>query len=136
MGAPDFDDGGWRALPATDELREGEPVSWFRRELDVGESVSGREVGLYLELRGAAQLFLDGELLFDFGRLPPPAGVRVAGAERGRAQTCIRNALPKLHLPPSGRHTLAMRYDRRSHLGFDWWTPAWGFVSRSASRPR
>ncbi len=124
--APDLDDRDWRALRATDELREREPVSWFRRELAVDESVSGREVGLYLELRGAAQLFLDGELLFNFGRLPPPTRARAAGAAAETTPgfgTRYRN----FTLPAAGRHTLAIRYDRRAHLGFDWWTPAAGF---------
>ena len=131
--APGLDDRDWRALPATDEFREREPVSWFRRELEIGDSVSGREVGLYLDLRGAAQLFLDGELLFNFGRLPPLPGIRAGGARAadssGAAEpthgfgTRYRN----LTLPETGRHTLAIRYDRRSHMGFDWWTPASGF---------
>jgi serine phosphatase RsbU (regulator of sigma subunit) len=121
--APGFDDRGWRELAATDELRERARVSWFRRTIDVDPSVAGREVGLYLDLRGAAQVFLDGELLYGFGRLPPPAG----------AQTDSTIALPfgtryrDFSLPAAGKHTLAVRYDQRSFMGFDWWNPAPGF---------
>jgi serine phosphatase RsbU (regulator of sigma subunit) len=124
---PDFDDHDWRALSSTDALREREPVSWFRRELDIGESVSGREVGLYLDLRGAAQLFVNGELVFNFGRLPPPTVASTAGAPASESSLAFGTRFRNFTLPATGRHTLAMRYDRRSHMGFDWWTPASGF---------
>src|SRR5688572_4773775 len=68
---PDLDDRGWRELVATDSLREKPWISWFRREIEVDESLWGLEIGLYFDLRGAAQLFLDGELLYNFGPLPP-----------------------------------------------------------------
>src|SRR6185503_19756338 len=108
--APDLDDREWLPLPSTDELRARQPVSWFRRELEVGESASGREVGLYLDLRGAAQLFLDGELLFNFGRLPPPAGARIAGATAGgggESPLGFGTRYRNFRLPSPGRHTLA-----------------------------
>jgi serine phosphatase RsbU (regulator of sigma subunit) len=121
--SPQLDDREWQLLAATDELRERTRVSWFRSTLDVDPGLAGREVGLYLDLRGAAQVFLDGELLYNLGRLPPPPAAKDGSAAALPFGTRYRD----FSVPAAGRHTLAVRYDRRSHLGFDWWTPASGF---------
>jgi len=118
--ARDLDDRDWTEVAATDELREDATVSWFRRDVEVGESLWGRELGLYFDLRGSAQVYLDGALLYNFGSLPPPPGYTGAPLEFG---TRYRDfAFPSTH-----RQVVAVRYDRRPHTGFDWWTPASGF---------
>ena len=94
------------------------------------------EVGLYLDLRGAAQLFLDGKLLYGFGRLPPPAGGRVAGAgaaesSSAAAALAFGTRYRSLTLPAAGRHTLAVRYDQRSHHGLRLVAAGSGLPSRA-----
>jgi serine phosphatase RsbU (regulator of sigma subunit) len=118
--ARDLDDREWRDLRSTDELRERAHVSWFRRELAVGDSLQGRDLGLYLDLRGSAQVFLDGELLWSFGSLPPPPRYAGRPLEFGPRYR-------DLSFERAGEHVLAVRYDRRPYTGFDWWTPASGF---------
>ncbi|HVR28447.1 MAG TPA: PP2C family protein-serine/threonine phosphatase [Thermoanaerobaculia bacterium] len=139
--SPELDDREWTAIAATDELREPAAVSWFRRELEVGESLWARDLGWYLDLRGSAQVYLDGELLYNFGSLPAPPGYterRLVPRQGTAPRRSLASPPPggplefgpryrNFSFPPAPRQLLAIRYDRRSHTGFDWWTPAAGF---------
>src|SRR5688572_5240169 len=119
--APALDDSDWLVLSASDELRARDRVSWFRRSIEIDPGLAGQRIGLYLDLRGAAQIFLDGEPIYGFGEMAAAHDAPASGPQR------FGTRYRTFTLPSAGRHTLAVRYDQRSHRGFDWWQPAAGF---------
>lgn len=112
QASPQIDDRDWRRLEATDELRQEATVGWFRRELRVDESLWGHPLGLYLELRGSARLYLDGTLLFEVGE---------------REEKGYGSRFRRVAFPAKSRQVLAVRYDARPDSGYDWMIPANGF---------
>ncbi|MDB4949771.1 MAG: domain S-box, partial [Gemmatimonadetes bacterium] len=80
------------------------PTVWIRTAIDVAPDVGGREFGLWLDVKGAAEMYLDGELLRRTGA--------IGAAAAGRPVTRPLDAVP-VRLT-AGRHVLAVRYSLAS----------------------
>jgi PAS domain S-box-containing protein len=80
------------------------PTVWFRRALAVSPEVDGQTFGVWLDNKGAAELYLDGALLRRTGTMG------AAGAGRG----VTRSVLPVPVRLSAGRHVLAVRYSLAS----------------------
>ncbi len=103
---------GFEPAPPTDALGRGARTTWFLVDLDLAPEVRGREVGAFLELIGSAQLFVDGRLQANLGRLSVPAGGPGLGPAAQRHFA--------LRLPAHERVRLAVRY--QAHTGGLQWT--------------
>lgn len=103
---PDFDDSTWPTTSST--LQAGSPyveqwpgVGWFRKRLVVDSTLSGQRWGVQLMPFGAAELYVDGELVHRTGQVSadPAQEVRVHSDGGG-----------PIPLPGAGEHVLAVRY--------------------------
>jgi PAS domain S-box-containing protein len=112
---PALDDRGWAwstTLVGADSRPGGvdprgpsaPPTVWFRRTLEVDPSVGGQAFGLWLDNKGAAELYVDGALVRRTGTLGP------AGADRA----VFRPVLPVPVRLSAGRHVLTVRYSLAS----------------------
>ncbi|HET6763364.1 MAG TPA: histidine kinase dimerization/phospho-acceptor domain-containing protein, partial [Longimicrobiaceae bacterium] len=126
--APAFDDRGWaladtrlgtatRLAGVDPRSAAAPPTVWFRTELLADASVDGRNVAMWIDPKGAAEVYLDGALVQRTGRVGPAS----AGGP------VVRHLLPEPVRLAAGRHVLAVRYSLASanRLGREH-----GFVAR------
>lgn len=116
--APSFDDRGFELAGPTDSQRERGRIAWFRRQLDIAAGLRGRDIGLLVELRGSAQVFLDGTAVHVVGSFAQSGG---------QAAQRFGGRYARITLPDAPQVLLAVRYDDRPNRGLDWLEPAWGF---------
>lgn len=115
---PSLEDESWDLAPSTTYLEASPEIVWFRLHLDVDESLWGRNLGLELDLRGAAELHLNGQLLYRFGSVDVlPQGARADAGSRLRT----------FSFPPQRHQVLALRYSTNRLQGFDWLSGQSGF---------
>ena len=127
---PAYDDSSWQPVAASDRLRRGgDAIVWFRLRLPVAEDARGRRVSLSVELRGSAEVFVDGELVRSVGTLSPatlsPATLSpVAGR---RTASLMEGRIGALELPMSEITVVAVRFSSAMPGGLDWAEPGYGF---------
>ncbi len=111
--ARDFDDGNWREIEESKITPEEMVTSpdwngrvWFRLPLQVDESAVNRQLILISSLRGgAAEVFLDGNLLARYGEIGD-----------GKVVEYNPNRLPiPFKFDGAGEHTLAVRFASRTY---------------------
>jgi serine phosphatase RsbU (regulator of sigma subunit) len=123
---PDFDDSQWPearwdSFP-TDQWRG---IGWLRYELEVDASLRRKPLGFAVSLKGAAEIYLDGRLIYRFGTVAASAADEEPSIER------IFNVRPISFQPRPGsmgrnksHHVLAVRYS-----SFFLELPAWSGVN-------
>ncbi len=71
--APDYNDGDWAAVDATDEIHHlpivrDAGMGWFRIKIQAGPLVRGKTFAMLTSGFGAMEIFLNGKLIYDFGK--------------------------------------------------------------------
>lgn len=102
---PDFDDTTWPLLPshlsalgeADDNMWNG--FGWFRFHLDVDTALTGKILGLNINHYGASQIYINGELIKEIGKIDS------AGNEIG-----YRELNPLAVIFPRIKNVIAIRY--------------------------
>jgi serine phosphatase RsbU (regulator of sigma subunit) len=103
---PALDDTGWELadprMPPGKLPQGGWPgIGWFRRHLRVDPTLWGRPLALTLLEAGAAEVYLDGELLYRYGTV----------GTGGVAEVAYEGRDPRVVVfPPRPDHVLAVRY--------------------------
>lgn len=103
--APDLDDSGWiLALPSLTEIGE-EPelwpgIGWFRRRFRATEGF-GTALGIYVAQAGASEVYLDGQLVAEFG---------VVSEDPTVERTHLPQYAASITIQPGVEHVLAIRY--------------------------
>jgi serine phosphatase RsbU (regulator of sigma subunit) len=123
--SPTLDDSGWELVEPTmpsDRLpRSGWPgIGWFRRHLRVESAFSRVPLALRLVGAGAAEVYLDGELLFRSGNVGANANRETQGSNPGPWTVTPSSASPE--------HVLAVRYSCASAPAFLGYRMPIGFV--------
>ncbi len=115
---PAYDDSSWQPVSKSDRLRgDSEETAWFRLRLPIAEDSRGRRVLLSIELRGSAQVFVDGELVRTVGSLSV-----------GRDSTNLtEGAIGAFELPISESTVVAVRFSGVLPGGLEWAEPGYGF---------
>jgi hypothetical protein len=106
----------WEVVPSTDRLWGKNPL-WLERRVEHPEPAAA-ELGVWLELYGAATLYIDGQAVGTWGesRIPEP-GVVSSGL---RART-VRTRLPSEEL------AIEVRYEPMANRGLGWLGSGTGF---------
>jgi len=111
---PALDEGEWGV--ATTQLRPAEMpeewagIGWFRLRVRVDSTLAQEPLALVCEQFGATEIYLDGQLLYRYGRI---------GASSGEERT-ERDANPHyLSLSPGVEHLLAVRHANYSASGLN-----------------
>ncbi len=109
---------GWSDLPATHSQRPFHGTRWYRNQFHWTPQVPGDDLALLMELQGSAQVFIDGRLSNNLGRLElaTPAG---GATDFGSRSQLVRGIEP-------GQHEIILRY-RPDHTSFAWVAPSAGF---------
>jgi two-component system, NtrC family, sensor kinase len=105
---PDFDDSDWMSYkpagltePIPDSLWDGH--GWFRYRFAADSSAYAMVKNLYFFTRGAAEVYLDGKLVYKFGAFS-------TDLQGERRYTTYDRAYPPLIWHPSESHVLAVRF--------------------------
>ena len=114
---PDHDDSDWQSVATSERLSGLGERNWFRLSLDIDERLGSKPQALYLDLMGSAQLFVNGELVANFGSLDQPQGSVLGFGSR----------FQRLSLPEGPQVTLAIRYRPHTLGSFAWLEPTTGF---------
>ena len=83
---PDYNDGKWQPIdPMKDiydlpELRKG--IVWFRLKLRIDKKVGEQPLSLYIEQRGASEVYINGKLSYHFGIVSTNPGKIIAYSPR------------------------------------------------------
>jgi len=83
---PDYNDGKWQAIDPTKdiydlpELRKG--IVWFRLKLRIDKKVGEQPLSLYVEQRGASEVYINGKLSYHFGIVSTNPGKIIAYSPR------------------------------------------------------
>ncbi len=89
-------------LDSEDEIPRGwNGIGWFRRWVNVDSSLIGKVIGISLWQAGALEVYLNGDKLFEIGKVGSNADDYEAGFERG-PNTIVFNK--------PGRNLIAVRY--------------------------
>jgi signal transduction histidine kinase len=105
---PNYDDSGWQTADPYEIGREfsdeGWPgIGWFRRWVELDSSLLGQTLGLVLQQLGASEIYLDGKLLYTFGKVSSEASTEI---QEGR---WIQPALA-ITFEDDKNHLIAVRY--------------------------
>ena len=111
---PELDDSDWEVVADTARL-PFQPDSWARLHLRVDPSLRNQALGLYLELAGSADLYLNGELIARFGWLRDVPGPLAVHRYR------------RIRLPDEQDLVFAIRYRPQYIGGLAWLEPSVGF---------
>jgi len=107
---PNFDDRNWESVHPSIDLRETYPKDgwtgngWFRLHLKVDSTLQNKPLGMRLRHFGASEIFLDGKLLFKFGKV----GKSAQDEKRFYPQ------YPRTVIFPGENHVIAVRYSNHS----------------------
>jgi len=119
--APDLDDSGWMlVLPSLTEIGEDAElwpgIGWFRRRFRATEQF-GTALGIYVAQAGASEVYLDGQLVAEFGTVSDDPSVE---------RTHLPQYAASITIQPGVEHVLAIRYSnvtgnvfRRDFRGFE-----------------
>ncbi len=106
---PDHDDSKWRV--AKTKMYEGNNVTstfkgqaWFRLHLKVDSAFGSRPLVLYLNQKGASQIFVDGKMLKEIGDYDAPGDERDNGMHD-----------PIWFVAHPGENVIAIRYENRQY---------------------
>lgn len=67
---PEFDDRDWEQIPLNNSpLKRWQGIAWARLALEVDSTLWHKPLGLSLAYAGAAEFYLDGKLLYRFGKV-------------------------------------------------------------------
>lgn len=118
--SPTFDDSRWQTLRPTRRIGRLPQVaeaglSWFRLAFHLDSALAHKPLAFDVFLNGAAELYLDGALLNQFGTVGATAATE-RRYKRVRGEVLL---LPKL---TPGRHTLAVRFSTHPT---PWYIPAY-----------
>lgn len=108
----EFDDSGWEqvstSITVNDlQFAEWTGIGWFRLVIDADSSIVGHPLSLeVITQNGAAEVFLNGEQLYEFGRVGTTSGEEISHHER-------KPRIFTLKYP--GRHVLAVRYSSHNY---------------------
>jgi serine phosphatase RsbU (regulator of sigma subunit) len=108
---PDFDDSLWKkAKWGSFPVKQWQGIGWLRYELEVDASLLNKAMGFTLEFQGAVEIYLDGQLICQRGKVGTSAASEEPYIEH---ETFLHSIL--FHPPPYTRdknshHTLAVRY--------------------------
>lgn len=101
----------------TDAWREDDrQVGWLRFRVRVDPELHGEVLGLYLEYEGAAEVYVDGELLHRYGRV----GDSAADEVYDRTQDPRPLIFPRSAAGDGSEHVIAVRYSSRHLRGLRW----------------
>ncbi|MFO7653088.1 MAG: ATP-binding protein [Candidatus Krumholzibacteriia bacterium] len=115
---PELDDGGWTVLERTDMLggkppRGGFPgAGWFRLHLDVAPEAVLQDLAFDLDFHGAAEVFLNGRLLREYGEIGPTPAETRAWVDLGLSPHPLQFTRP-------GRHVIAVRFHNPDFGGYN-----------------
>ncbi len=104
--AKDFDDGDWKSLTnkqINDDLttlENWEGRAWFRKKITVDERLANQSLAFLIWNWGAAEIYLDGELIKSFGEIK----------QDGETEYNQRGLAFPVVFKSGGEHTLAVRY--------------------------
>jgi two-component system, NtrC family, sensor kinase len=104
--APRFDDSRWAIVPArppADSLPgfRQQGTGWLRLTFAVSPTLSNVPVSLRVYQRGAARVYLDGQLIRQYGKIGPDGHAQ-------RPEHALQDDYTVLPLLAAGRHTLAL----------------------------
>jgi serine phosphatase RsbU (regulator of sigma subunit) len=109
---PEFDDSGWEqvstSITVNDlQFAEWTGIGWFRLVINADSSIAGYPLSLeVITQNGAAEVYLNGEQLYEFGRVGNNPGEEISHHER-------KPRIFTLKYP--GRHVLAVRYSSHNY---------------------
>jgi len=108
---PDFNDNLWQKVKwGSFPIEQWQGNGWLRYELQVDASLLNKPLGFTLELQGAAEIYLDGQLICRSGKV----GTSAANEEPYIECETTLHSISFHPSPDSGRkkshHTLAVRY--------------------------
>lgn len=117
--SPQYDDNGWtKSNTCRINLRTDTPVrfrgtAWFRKWIRIDSSLVNIPLALQMSHMGASQIFLNGDMLEEYGRLAPRDSVEYYNPQGEPHVFLFRD---------SGYHLLAVRYaDWRSRAQKEQW---------------
>ena len=131
---PDHPDDDWQPVNPTDELhhipivRES-GIGWFRLNLEVDSLMQGRNLAFIVSGLGAMEIYLNGQLLFQFGT--------VSKDYKNEQTQYFNNKLLSLILDRQSKQVLAIRYSfhkRNLYLKFANKRPVVGIVLKEINK--
>ncbi|MGH7492679.1 MAG: SpoIIE family protein phosphatase [bacterium] len=113
-GKPEFDDRAWETAATTLHSRSlpssGWPgVGWFRIHLEVDSTLRDQTLGLIIVQAGAASIYLDGRLIYQFGH---------DGLQQAHPDSVRYRDYAAFSFGPPGPHVIAVRYANSSTQSF------------------
>lgn len=109
--SPSFDDSSWdtveTGLPFLNDSNSFTGIAWLRLHLNIDSSIAAVPLYMYIDQRGASEMFLDGKLLYTFGKVSNDPETEIKYNPH-QVPFIFKNNEP-------GEHILAIRY---SNLGY------------------
>jgi hypothetical protein len=124
-----FDDSSWDTLRPELEWEKypkdiWKGIGWFRREIQIDSSLFNKSVALSMSQFGASEIYLDGELVVEFGNV---------SVEPDSEKIYRPNGIPvALNFGTNLKYLLAVRYSNHSSVSEPEWVDSWyghhGFI--------
>jgi serine phosphatase RsbU (regulator of sigma subunit) len=112
MSAPSFDDSKW--IGATTELSPENRATlnyngmcWFRLHIEADSALSGKMCGLMIVQKGASEIYFDGKLIYEFGK--------VSSIKKNEEPYNPQNIPVAIRFDRAGPHVIAVRYSNHSY---------------------
>jgi serine phosphatase RsbU (regulator of sigma subunit) len=108
---PDFNDSLWqKAKWGSFPVKQWQGIGWLRYKLEVDASLLNKPMGFTLELQGAVEIYLDGQLICQRGKIGTSAANEESYIEHETFLHTILFPPPPDTSDKKSYHTLAVRY--------------------------
>lgn len=129
--SPGFDDSRWAEAGPQLFWSERPPsawpgIGWFRLRFRIDPAWRDRPLALFYEIRGAAEVYLDGRLVGRFGRV---------GTTEGEERAVFEDSSVPVALGPGTEHVLAVRVSCFDLEALDRLEGRWGGISVGLDEP-